>query len=82
MAKVLNGEVRPGDRVAYATRVGNCAAIHLGTVVEIREVPHSWREGVTVTKLRIKVEAETQAYYSDGRERIRTIGELDRVVKL
>lgn len=79
MARVLNGEVQVGDRVAYATRDGNCAAIHLGTVVGIREKPHSWREGVKVTTLKVQVEIETDpAWHS--RTIPRTIGQLDRVV--
>lgn len=81
MAKVLNGEVGVGDRVAYATRDGNCAAIHMGTIVEIREKPHAWKQLVTVTVLKVKVDVETDTEWH-SRETPRTVGQLDRVVKL
>jgi hypothetical protein len=80
-AKVLNGEVQAGDRVAYATRDGNSAAIHLGTVVGIRKKPHSWKKGVMISVLKVKVETETCAGWR-SQDRLRHVGELDRVVKL
>jgi hypothetical protein len=81
MAEVLNGTVQTGDRVAYATREGNVPAIHLGVVIEIVEKPHPWREGVTSTTLRIKVDTETNASWHD-QSRSRLVGSLDRVVKV
>jgi hypothetical protein len=87
MAKVLNGEVWAGDRVAYATREGNRAGIHLGRVVAV--VPYEGRQYnrdtgkyETVTKYKLKVEIEAETSHWRGSRRTRVVEHLDRVVKL
>lgn len=78
MAKVLNGEVQAGDRVAYATRCGSRMTMNIGLVVEVaeRELSYSDRK---VPIFRVQVEQSSDSFASD---RIRTLDQLDRVVKL
>ena len=75
-AKVLNGTVKAGDRVAYATRAGDRAAIHLGTVEEVT-TRAGWN--LVRTVLKIRIEHETGG---PGVQKVRTVAELDRVIKL
>lgn len=70
MAKVLNGEVQPGDRVAYATRQGSWMTMNIARVVAVGEQGRC---------LDVQVEQSSDGYAND---RIRILGVLDRVVKL
>lgn len=79
MAKVLNGEVQAGDRVAYATRRYSHMDMHIGRVLEVTEKDHAWKEGVKVAVLKLEVEQSTGW---GNLPRKTTIGVLDRVVKL
>jgi hypothetical protein len=72
MAKVLNGPVYAGDRVAYATRCGSWMTMNIARVTEV--IPPENGGG-----LRVLVEQSSDSYVSD---RIRILGVLDRVVKL
>jgi hypothetical protein len=68
-AKVLNGEVQAGDRVAYATRYGSWMTMNIAKILEVRQ-----DGGLTV-----QVEQTSNRYAND---RPRILGVLDRVVKL
>ena len=69
MAKVLNGEVQAGDRVAYATRHGSWMDMHIATV--LAEVDGA-----------LQVEVTQGTGWRDREPRKTTIYVLDRVVKL
>jgi hypothetical protein len=84
-AEVMNGEVRPGDRVAYSTRAGSMHDMTIGTVEAVSVSPHPWNGGFTPA---LKVSPELWSGYRVGSEhgtgtpRIVTLTTLDRVVKL
>lgn len=78
-AKVLNGEVEKGDKIAYATSSGSSLMMNIGDVLDVVELPHRYRGDKCVTKLRVRVTQST-SYHSLPREVV--IGVLDRVVKL
>lgn len=75
---VLNGEVKAGDRVAYATRSGSWMTMNIALVAEVAE-----REPVyddrKIPVLKVRVEQSSDSFVPD---RIRTLDQLDRVVKL
>jgi hypothetical protein len=76
---VLNGEVQAGHRVAYATRSGSWMEMNIARVVEVGERDHPWVTGEKNPILKVRVEQ-----CSGGRpsSTIRTLDQLDRVVKL
>jgi hypothetical protein len=80
---VLNGEVQAGDRVAYATREGNRAQMHLGIVVGFGERKVAYEDTREIT-LKVQVTRESALYYEVGQDvdELHTIGNLHRVVKL
>jgi hypothetical protein len=77
--EVLNGTVKVGDRVAYASRSGNTAEIHIGEVVgySIRKDYYAGE----VLRLKVRIAIESGACLGD-KDRIRGIERLDKVVKL
>ena len=75
---VLNGKVGAGDRVAYATREGNSAGIHVGTVVEVVIVNDGYENMVPAIKVRVEVESNRYGHS----DLIRTVKTFRRVVKL
>jgi hypothetical protein len=77
--EVLNGTVKVGDRVAYASRSGNTAVVHVGVVVG-HTLRKDYYEG-EVLRLKVRVETESWGCYGD-KDRIRGIEKLDRVVKI
>jgi len=79
MAKVLNGEVQAGDRVAYATRSGSWMTMNIGQVTEVGERVFGYWTDRKVPILKVKVDQSSDSFVSG---RVRTLDQLDRVVKL
>lgn len=75
----MNGIVEWGDSVAYATRGGSSLDMNIGVILEVLEVPHPWKDGETINKLRVQTEESTDTYRL---LRTAVIGQLHRVVKL
>lgn len=72
-AEVLNGEVKTGDRVAYASKgYGNHPLINVGYVDEVFQ-----KNG----KVKIKVRIEYSTSHTGG-DRWATVEVLGRVIKL
>lgn len=76
---VLNGEVRAGDTIAYATRISAHTYMHIGKVLEVTEKPHAWKTLVTVPVLKVEV-FKSSGWHNVPRKV--TLDVLDRVVKL
>lgn len=88
-AKVLNGTVSVGDRVAYAVRDGNCAGMRVGEVVEVRDMQRTYRKydpearevvELPFFKLRVKVDLSDSGWIKPGT--LTLVGNLECVVKL
>ena len=77
-AKVMNGEVEPGHRIAYAVGQGSTLSMNIGTVVDVFE-GKAYGADYGVPKLRVNVTQST-GYRTCPRETV--IDVLDRVVKL
>jgi hypothetical protein len=78
-AQVLNGEVKAGDTIAYATRGGSSLDMSIGTILDVFEKDHNWKSGVKVPVLRVKTTQSTDNY---NLPRTVTVNVLDRVVKM
>lgn len=78
-AQVLNGTVKIGDKIAYATRGGSSLDMSIGFIWDIIEKDHSWKSGVKVNVLKVKVLRSTDTY---NVPRNVTVAVIDRVVKL
>lgn len=76
-AKVLNGEVKAGDQIAYSTRSGSYQDMTIGEVVEVRKLAGQLSvRPLTWSGYRVPYNG------NDGTGRIVTLTALDRVVKL
>lgn len=80
-AKVLNGSVRVGDRIAYANRSGSWMTMQIARVTEITERDHAWQDRKVPI---LKVAVEQSSNWNEGHPHPynTTVGVLKRVVKL
>jgi|SRR5579871_6017768 len=69
-AKVLNGSVQEGDKVAYSSRSGSWMTMSIGIVTEVRPL---------AGKICVRVEQSSDHWLHN---RVVTLSRLDRVVKL
>jgi hypothetical protein len=69
-AKVLNGSVQEGDRVAYASRSGSWMSMNIGIVTQVKPLGHP---------IKVRVEQSSDPWPHD---KAVTLTRLDRVVKL
>jgi hypothetical protein len=77
---VLNGEVKVGDTIAYATRAGSWMDMNIATVLRIAGRSHGWKNEIVPV---LKVEVVKSSRYPVHMDPYKTtVGTLNRVVKL
>jgi hypothetical protein len=80
-AKVMNGYVHAGDKIAYPGRWASSLWTNMADVLEVVEIPVSpWNKSLG-TQTALKVEVYSTSGYADVPYRT-MIQVLDRVVKL
>jgi hypothetical protein len=52
---IRDQEYGVGDTVAHATRCDSSAALSVGVVRKIVRVPHPWKAGQSIVKLKVEV---------------------------
>lgn len=60
-------EIKVGDWIAYAGRWSSSTYMVVAKVLEIKEVPHRWKEGITIPKLKVERHWESaNTWWRDG----------------
>ena len=78
--RVLNGEARIGDKVAFAARVGNTAEIRMGEVVGFEKRRNNWYSDGETDITRVKIRVSLQSDHVNFGSGYGDKPEVDRVV--